>query len=168
MDLQLGVIPFHKNKLPMPERFWVKAEKQENGCWLWTSSKFKHNNGYQPTFWLDGQTRRATRVAYILAKGEIPEGQLVCHSCDEPMCVNPDHLWLGSCKDNLDDMRRKKRERYAFGEISGQAKLTEHDVRGIKIMLTKGWSQSYIAEQFGVSQTNISQIKLGKTWGHVK
>src|SRR5690349_20813657 len=92
-------------------RFWEKVEKTD-GCWLWRGAR--RNNRYG-SFW-GGNERGyvyAHRMAYELAKGPIPEGMAVCHSCDVTLCVNPDHLWLGSDQENFADMRKKRR--HTFG-----------------------------------------------------
>ena len=87
------------------QRFWDKVEKTD-GCWVWTASKNRQGYGY---FRFDGKMRKAHRMAWLFAIGEIPEGMMVCHSCDNPSCVNPEHLWLGTGQDNMDDMNTKGR-----------------------------------------------------------
>lgn len=86
------------------ERFWSKVDKSGE-CWLWTGGK---SGGYG-YFKVNGSTLRANRLAYEIEHGEIPEGMLVCHSCDTPACVNPAHLWLGTDKDNQADKVAKGR-----------------------------------------------------------
>jgi len=87
------------------KRFWDKVEKTD-GCWLWTASKSEDGYGY---FRFDGGMRKAHRMSWLFTNGEIPEGMFVCHSCDNPSCVNPEHLWLGTNQDNQDDMNEKGR-----------------------------------------------------------
>lgn len=87
------------------QRFWNKVEKTD-GCWLWTASKNRQGYGY---FRFDGKMMKAHRMAWLLVHGEIPEGMLVCHTCDNPSCVNPEHLWLGTNQDNQNDMNAKGR-----------------------------------------------------------
>ena len=91
------------------ERFWAKVDKSGD-CWLWTASKTKEGYGY---FRFDGAMRKAHRMSWLLTNGEIPEGMLVCHTCDNPSCVNPKHLWLGTNRDNMDDMNAKGRHVFA-------------------------------------------------------
>ena len=91
------------------ERFWAKVDKSGD-CWLWTASKTKEGYGY---FRFDGAMRKAHRMSWLLTNGEIPEGMLVCHTCDNPSCVNPKHLWLGTNRDNMDDMNAKGRHGFA-------------------------------------------------------
>jgi hypothetical protein len=87
-------------------RFWSKVHKAEHGCWLWTAS---FRIGGYGNFMFRGKPHKAHRVSWILTHGEIPDGALVCHSCDTPACVRPDHLFLGTHQDNMQDMNAKGR-----------------------------------------------------------
>jgi hypothetical protein len=87
------------------QRFWDKVDKSGD-CWLWTASKTHQGYGY---FRFDGTMRKAHRMSWLLANGEIPDEMFVCHTCDNPSCVNPEHLWLGNNQDNMDDMNIKSR-----------------------------------------------------------
>ena len=104
---------------------------------------------------------RAHRHIYAEAVGEIMEGQLVLHRCDNPGCVNPTHLFLGNHQDNVDDMHLKGRAHKASGEDCGNAKLTAAEAYAIR---SDQRTQAEIARAFGVAQTTVSAIKLGKTW----
>jgi hypothetical protein len=109
----------------------------------------------------------ASRVIYEAYYGEIPEGMFVCHHCDNPLCVNPKHLFLGTPKDNSYDMTCKGRQ--AKGNELPQAKLTENQVREINLLLYEGnLSTSKIAKLFGVAVNTIQDIKNGQTWKHIK
>lgn len=119
------------------------------------------HNGYGMT-WLDGSMKRAHRVAYVNAHGlELKDidGKMVLHRCDNRLCVNPDHLFLGTAKDNSEDMVSKGRSNR--GERNGQSKLSESDVYSIR---RDQRSQSAIARDWGVSQSLVSMIKSGRRW----
>ncbi|WP_404989435.1 HNH endonuclease [Caballeronia sp. LZ003] len=117
---------------------------------------------------IDGKTVRAHRLAYANAHGlglEDIKGAVVRHTCDNPSCVNPHHLVLGSHFDNAQD--RVERDRGAKGERQGSAKLRTVDIPQIRQLLMKGVPQRTIAKSFGVAQSQIGAIKSGKTWRHV-
>jgi hypothetical protein len=97
-------------KADWPKRFWAKVD-QSGDCWLWTGGTSAKGYG---VFALDhggphAHQTSAHRIAFGLAKGEVPDDLLVCHSCDTPRCCNPEHLFLGTCQENIDDMMRKRR-----------------------------------------------------------
>jgi hypothetical protein len=98
-------------------------------------------------------------------KGPIPKGILVCHECDNPLCVNPDHLFLGTELVNLQDMAAKGR--HLFGERNAQAKLTEKKVHAIHDAAARGVSQHKLAKRFGVGQMTIGRILRGERWRHI-
>ena len=104
----------------------------------------------------------AHRLAYAFAVGEIPQGMDVCHRCDNKTCVNPQHLFLGDRKANMQDCVEKGRHRY--GERHGQAKLTE--AMAIAILID-GRTQEVIAAEYGIHQMTVSDLKRGKTWKHL-
>lgn len=149
---------------PLAQRFGEKVEVASTGCHLWTG--YKMPNGYgQFGGWDEKGKRRmllAHRVAYELAFGQIPIETLVCHKCDVPACVNPDHLFLGTQTDNMGDAVLKGRA--ARGERQGSSKLTEQQVK--KIKMARGTHES-IASYFGVSRRTVGMIKRGERWGHV-
>lgn len=153
------------------ERFWDKVDRRgDDECWEWTASKIPSGYG---AFRHKGKTLTASRVAWKLTNGPIPDGEhygttCVCHKCDNPACCNPGHLFLGTQQDNIADMFEKGRDNRARGIRHGMSKLTDTDVRLIKIWLGLGYFQQEIADAFGVCQVNISSIKLGNTWRHVE
>lgn len=128
-------------------------------CWYWIGDIDRDGYG---KFRIEGKRKLAHRVSYQMHKGPIPEGLCVCHSCDERLCVNPDHLWLGTNADNTRDMVMKGRG--AVGERSGMSKLTKEQVRDIRAKRENGWSYYRIAREFGVNRSTISSIFRGKTW----
>lgn len=135
-----------------------------DGCHYWTARCF--DNGYGQ-FKVNYKNLKAHRASYMFYKGEIPSGMIVCHSCDNPKCVNPDHLFLGTNKDNYNDMVKKGRKwPITYGEDAHHTKLNEGQVK--EILSLKGvLSQSKIAKKFGVSQGNIWWILSGKGWKHL-
>jgi hypothetical protein len=145
-------------------RFWAKVEKTE-GCWLWTGSLDTH--GYGSLFW-GGTTRRASRVSLILAGRPPPDGMLVCHTCDNPRCVRPEHLFLGTNLDNARDCIRKGRKVVFRGEAHGRAKLTEEMVRRARERRAAGIIFSKLAKEFGVSKSQIQRAVKGQQWRHLK
>jgi hypothetical protein len=142
------------------EVFETKFTPEPNtGCWLWDG--FLSPRGYGKV--LHNKKRwRAHRLAYALYIGEIPEGFFVCHKCDNPTCVNPQHLFLGTAQDNMDDMVTK--ERSMRGTAHHKSKITESDV--LKIRADKR-SQQAIADEYGLSQTGVGLIKNRINWRHV-
>ena len=149
------------------ERFWSQVDKSGD-CWEWLACK---NAGGYGTFGLDRKSLLAHRLAYTLEVGEIPGGVILRHNCDNPGCVNPCHLSLGTRKDNADDMVKRGRSKACggdadqWGENNPQAKLTELDIKFIRYWLSRGHSQTSVADAFGVSQSNISMINTGRRWG---
>ena len=150
-------------KKTVKERFEEKYEPvTESGCWVWTGGV--GSSGYAQ-FWLDGKTVQASRVAFSLHKGNIPEGLQVCHTCDNRLCVNPDHLFLGTASDNAKDKADKGRS--VKGESNHHAKLKEHEVLEIKKLLKEGYKHREIAEVFNVSRMAISDINNSRSWKHL-
>ncbi|QDG61200.1 HNH endonuclease [Pseudarthrobacter sp. NIBRBAC000502771] len=127
----------------------------ESGCWEWKASRNGNNYGQLAT----GGTRPmlATRAAYTAWIGDLPEGAVVCHACDNPPCINPAHLFAGTHQDNADDMARKRRS--ANGERSGVHKLPDANVDEIRGLYSSGaYLQRELAEAFGVTQSAVSMI----------
>ena len=145
------------------ERFEEKYMTEPNtGCWLWSASSLPNNSYGQ--FYFKGKVQLAHRVSYILFKGEV--GSLcVLHKCDIQCCVNPDHLFLGTYKDNANDRDRKDRGANMVGENNPHSKLTNYDIDKIRELLTSGLYQKDIAKLYNVSAQHISKIKCGKTRG---
>lgn len=134
----------------------------EVGCWLWTKSFTRGSYGQ---FVISGKHWRANRLAYVLYKGDIPSGLCVLHKCDTPQCVNPDHLFLGTIKDNSRDMVRKGRHRPISlpRETNPNTKLSTANVEEIR---SSGDTNKALAKKFGVGATHISAIRRGKSWGY--
>ena len=148
-------------KQKMRQRISEKSEIDEKTqCWNWKKYKNKDGRGYCH---FNNKTIMASRASYLSFIGEISENLEVCHKCDNPSCVNPEHLFIGTHKDNIED--RDLKGRGARGEKLG--KLKEQDILEIRNFREKGFSQQKIADIFKVRQTTISRILLGKTWNHI-
>lgn len=143
------------------ERFWRKVSPEPNtGCWLWTRADDGYGYG---VFRVDGKTLKAPRFAFRLTHGRDPlPGLYVCHRRDQPACVNPEHLFEGTQKDNIHDAKSKGRT--ARGSRSGGAQLTEEKVREIRKRSALGETHSQLAQEFNVTIANISAIKLRRSW----
>ncbi len=158
-----SVNAYRQRFLSIEDRFFSHVERIPfSGCWIWDSTGKRYGK-----FWLNGRTEKAHRAAWLMFRGSISEGQFICHICDVPCCVNPDHLFIGSPKDNTQDMISKGRDgrvrQMRRGEKSNFAKLTEKQVVAIK---TDDRLQRVIAADYGITQPAISLIKSGKNWKH--
>lgn len=148
---------------------FLSGVQKTDGCWIWTKSR--SNNGYgQIGHRENGHLvhKLAHRVSYELFIGPIPDGIYVCHTCDNPPCINPKHLWLGTAKDNNRDCREKGRHPYNPG--GGKAtpiKLTDSKVIEIKNLLMAGTKLLDISRRYGVSSSMISNIARGKSWKQI-
>lgn len=145
------------------DRFWSKvAVSRRDDCWEWLAGK--NSRGYGMIA-IHKIMRLAHRVAYELAVGPIPEGMCVCHKCDNPVCVNPSHLFLGTQADNVADMDAKGRGNRPAGEHHPRAKLTADQVGEIRRRYTGGrGEQKTLAAEYGVNNQSISDIVLNKRW----
>ena len=154
----------HNGARPLAARFWSKVDRRgPDECWPWIGST--NQQGYGQI--RDGTARLASRVAWEMHTGaSVPEDLFVLHRCDNPPCVNPAHLFLGTLADNNRDMREKGRG--CRGEKAPTAKLTEADVRNIRAQVSRGEDQGRLASAFSVSQSTISLIAAGKRWRHIK
>jgi hypothetical protein len=142
-------------------RFWSEVKKTLFGCWEWQAS---YNSGGYGHFYADGKEIAAHRFSWELHFGPIPEGMKVLHSCDNPKCVRPKHLFLGSYADNNKDRTQKGRS--AKGSSHGSAKLNEVLIKQIR-REAKTQSTRSLARKYNVGQTAIQQAIRGKTWKHV-
>ncbi len=144
-------------------RFWEKIDRRgPDNCWEWQAAR--HQRGYG-LFKLNGLMYRAHRVAFAVTNGDT--NLLVCHTCDNPPCCNPNHLYAGTAYDNHCDCLNRGRDADRRGEKSGNVKLTESDVCEIRRLYTDGWLQCKIAEEYGISRQHVSRICRGKRWKHI-
>lgn len=140
------------------ERFFSKIEIGSCGCHLWKGGTLKEYG----SFALLGKTKLAHRLAWEISRGPIPDGLFVCHRCDNPRCVNPDHLFVGTHTDNMRDMHSKGRGRCL--DEHGQAKLKETDVIEIR---KSNLSNSELAARYGVGKTTIFYARKGINWKRI-
>jgi len=148
------------------ERLLKKLRITTSGCWEWTGRLDKDGYG---KIRFEGQDVSVSRVMWIVCNGPIPKGKQVCHTCDNPPCFNPEHLFLGTCLDNaLDSVRKGRKVGVNAGESNGQSKLTEAQVLWIRGEYAKGTPQKQIADKTSMSKVAIHQIVKVKTWKHLR
>jgi hypothetical protein len=139
-------------------RFWRRVDKtNESGCWPWTGSKDRAGYGH---FVADGKSHGAHRYVYQRTNGPIPAGMFIMHTCDNPPCVNPAHLRLGTPRDNTADMIAKGRRTPALELF----KLSAADVMAIR---RSGAAERATAAQFGISRAQVNRIRSGQAWRHL-
>lgn len=143
--------------------FEDRLKRMPSGCLEWQGSRDRRGYG---TLRAGKKDHKAHRVAYERAYGPITDGRFVCHTCDNPPCCEPKHLFLGTAADNTADMRKKGRG--ARGVTMGAAKLNDHAVRQIRRLAEQGVTQQSIAATFGIDQTTVSKIVLQVSWRHVE
>ncbi len=149
----------------LKQRFWAKVKRgKSDECWEWLASK--NNKGYG-LISVKGRLRLVHRMVWSLVIGPVPDGLCVLHKCDNPGCVNPEHLFLGTHADNMADMARKHRS--IIGEKNPHAKLTVEEVEAIRTECAKpGVTQASVAAALSVSRQQISHIILGQNWRPIK
>lgn len=143
-------------------RFKAKVEVDETtGCHIWRGARLPKGYGIikRPR---ERRQIYAHRLALMIEGFDVPDDRQVLHSCDNPPCVNPAHLRVGTNKENHEEMKDKGRSLY--GRRNGQAKLTDSDVAGIRAMIASGASQAKVAARFGVSQPHVGRIARGAAW----
>lgn len=151
---------------PLRERFWAKVDvRGPDECWEWQGHRTKKGAGQIGL----GTRKDGLSYTHVLSwkihNGEIPKGLLVCHECDNPPCVNPKHLFLGTPAQNSADMKNKGRA--TFGERQPNSKLKTMQVIQIKELVNGGAALQEIADEFGVSRSLVGMISKGKRWGHL-
>lgn len=147
------------------ELFWSKVDKSEgdNACWIWKGTLFK---GYGRIAFY-GRNFSAHRMAWQLTNGFIPRGLFACHHCDNPPCVNPSHLFLGTNKENMQDMKRKGRGHNFKGENNSNSKLTQQKADEIRERYALGGiTKSQLAKEYGVTPRNIRWIIARVRWNY--
>lgn len=145
-------------------RLLDRTIRTPSGCWEWQGAKTLAGYG---KMYANQKCDDTHRISYRLFCGPIPDGVYVCHRCDNPPCVNPNHLFLGTPTENQADMRMKRRARNPKGSEAWKAKICEADVVRIRQQFADGRPRKQIAREFGLSETTISHIARGKIWKHV-
>ena len=158
----------------MAEHFWSKVKRSKR-CWLWIAARRPAGYG---TYYVKRVPMLAHRVAWELTYGPIPQGAYVLHHCDNPPCVRPEHLFLGSAALNITDSQQKGRRPMgssrvrgtgrAVGERHPSAKLTEQDVREARLAYRAGTPIPELAKRYGINQAPMRAACTGITWKHVK
>lgn len=179
----LGWLHAYASATGFDARFWARTDKTE-GCWIWTGGR---GRATRPGF-VYGQVkirpqRFAThRISWALVNGAIPRGMCICHRCDVPLCVNPDHLFVGTQADNLRDAWEKGRARghtftieererahanRAIGSRLGSARLTEARVIELRELRASGVSIADLVQRFGLNRGTIWKAATRRSWRHV-
>lgn len=144
------------------ERFEAKFVTHESGCWNW---KFPKPGGRANTFNLFGKTQNAHKAAYRIYKGEVPDGLCILHTCDNGLCVNPEHLFLGTHKENTEDMYKKGRNVTLRGEQKTKtSKLNNAAVFDIRSSTLNG---NQLAKKYGVTRSVIYDVLEKRSWKHL-
>ena len=164
-------MPYGPKPKPVGDRFWPKVERTD-GCWLWRGATTLRGYGTLGVGSMRDGTRRhamAHRVSYEIHFGPIPDGLFVCHSCDNPPCVNPAHLFLGTPAQNTADMHAKGRgvvpvSPAVSGEQVSTAKLTTAQAIEIRQLYDAGGGLRGIAGKFGISRAQVCNIGRRKAW----
>lgn len=145
-------------------RFWRTITQKESGCWISNSSP----SGIYGRIFIGGRRRLSHVVSWLIHNGPIPDDKKVCHTCDNPRCVRPDHLFLDTNSGNMLDMVRKKRHKPLLGEKNPLSKFSADDVLFIRNSIVNGeWTISGLAKRFATSFQSVYQVARGNVWQHV-
>lgn len=143
--------------------FWEKVDKAgANGCWNWTASQ--KEKGYGQFIW-NGKMNRAHRLAWKLLRGD-PGDKEVAHRCDNRLCVNPEHLFLATHLENMQDCKAKGR--HAHGESNTRSKLTAEQVSELRSLRDKGWKFHELGARFGITSSHATNIYHRRAWSHIQ
>jgi len=156
-------VEFTKDEISRFQEKYVVSKQDD--CWVWSGGRYE--TGYGMFFMRRGsrKTFSAHRVSWQMKHGkEVPAGMLICHTCDNRLCVNPDHLYAGTHRDNNRDTIKRNRGNRKYGSNCSWAKVTERDVLEIRESNEK---QTLLAKKFGISASQICHIRKGRRWGDV-
>lgn len=146
-------------------RFWKKVGKKgTDECWPWLANKDKDGYGM---FWLNGRNHGAHRVSFEFHHRILKPGELACHTCDNPSCVNPSHLFAGTHLENHRDRDAKGRKAPTTGEMNGQSRFTEADVIAIRVKRAAGARYCDLRREYGCGEFAIRGICTRKRWNHI-
>ncbi len=146
-------------------RFWRKVAKcGPTDCWTWTATRDSDGYGH---FYCFGKITKAHRASYLMFRGAIPSGNVVMHSCDNPSCVNPAHLSVGSQLENVRDCSTKGRRANLKGEAHGRSFLDVETVKAIRNAVMSGVRQIDMARGFGIRKGLVCDIVSRRTWRHI-
>ena len=146
--------------IPFPDRFWGRVDKTGD-CWLWLGGKDKKGYGMCK---FSGRSQGAHRIAWQITNGTIADGLVVMHICDQPGCVNPGHLALGTNAENTADKVSKGRQARGLVCVGSSAKLSFDDVRAIRASKEQSM---HLAKRYGCSEANVRAIRSGLSWGYL-
>ncbi len=152
---QYRIVAFEQRFIPEPN----------SGCWIWTG--MRHHGSQYGVFCFRRKSVRAHRASWEIYRGPVENGMCVLHKCDVPMCVNPDHLFVGTQLENIADRHSKGRTKSAIGSRQHLSKLSERDIPAIRQRRAAGETLARIAKDFGVTKHAIHGVVTGKTWAHV-
>lgn len=146
-------------------RFYKNIKFNENGCWDWIGGS-RDKDGYGKTY-VNTKITKVGKYSYELHIDKVPEGMWILHHCDRPSCCNYQHLFLGTAKDNTQDMIKKGRKKIQLGSEASSAKLREEQVKEIKQLIKNGVRVRDLCKKFNVHHATIGSIKSGKSWGQI-
>lgn len=161
-----------RTEIPLEIRYWEKVDKLSgHPCWLWTGAVTDSGYGVIGRGRRGTGNIRATHVSWKIHVGSaVPRGKFVLHRCDNPQCVNPEHLFIGTALDNHLDARKKGRWKTPptfWGADNCNATMTPKKIRAIRRLLELRWPQQKIADAVGVSKTTVARVFHKKSWAHV-
>lgn len=161
----LKLLPIYEERFKKRYFNYVEKSKSTEGCWNWTGAGTKEGYGHIS---YKAKVKKSSRIMWEWIYGKIPNKMIICHNCDNPKCVNPDHLFLGTDAINRVDCMKKGRMKYFHGENCSQAKLKDFQVLEIKKLLKDGFSITELAKMYSMGKTTIAHIKNGDNWKHIK
>lgn len=156
----------HDHRITRLEYFFknISHEAHPEDCWIWTGRRIKFEYG---TMVIKRKNCTAHRVSWTFHYGEIPKGMCILHHCDNPPCVNPDHLFVGTYLDNAKDRTKKQRGHMPSGSKNPMSKLNEEQVIEIRRRLANGEKTKILAKDFNMERKTIDNIKTRRSWKHI-